>query len=62
MNRTRQELRDAIFGFLEEREDIRIRWAQKDTDAFISMVDLVEAYADGVVRGWNGQCWVVGDE
>ena len=53
MNRTRQELRDAIFGFLEEREDIRIRWASKDTDAFIGLVDVVEAYADGVVEGWN---------
>ena len=53
MNRTEQELRDAVFGYLEEREDMEVRWQQTSTEGFEDMVDLVVGYAGRLIRDWN---------
>jgi len=38
MNRTEQELRDAVFGYLEEREDMEARRFMKNCDYFDAIV------------------------
>lgn len=53
MNRTEQELRDAVFAYLEEREDMRVRWLQQDTEAFEGMVDRVVGCACREISVWN---------
>lgn len=53
MNRTEQELRDAVFGYLEEREDMEARRFMKNCDYFDAMVDRVVRFALTEIVDWN---------
>lgn len=55
MNRTEQELRDAAFAYLEEREDMEVRWTQRQPDALEAMVDRIVRTARREITDWNTQ-------
>ena len=47
------ELRDALFAYFEEREDMEVRRYQRDPAALESLIERTVRFARGEIVDWN---------